>query len=314
MNIQQMKAVVAVANNGSFREASKKLFMSQPALSYAIKELEEELGMDLFIRTNKGANITKEGMDFLHSAEKILSQLEKMESKYSNSEKKMAQFSISSQHYDFLNVVVSQLINESIEVKNFRVFESTTQKIIEDVAEYRSEVGIIFLDDLNNVSVTRLLEENGLTFETIANFKTHIILGKHHPLANANELSVESLRAYPQIRFTQEANNYSYFQEDLIDPVEDETVIHTTDRATLTGIIEQTLAYGTGSGFIDRRSFSKVKMIPLKNSPIHRISVFYSKNRDLTPIAKSFIEKLKVFFEKQNENDKYFGYNEEKGE
>jgi DNA-binding transcriptional LysR family regulator len=72
MNIQQMKYVVAVANNGSFREAAKKLYITQPSLSNGIRELEEEIGVTLFTRTNKGALITEEGRIFLEHAEKIL--------------------------------------------------------------------------------------------------------------------------------------------------------------------------------------------------------------------------------------------------
>ncbi|RBT31089.1 hypothetical protein EB02_01318 [Enterococcus faecium] len=88
MNIQQMKYVVAVANNGSFREAAKKMFVSQPSLSAGIKELETELGITLFTRTNRGAYLTEEGQDFLNRAEKILVQLDTLETHYLTSEKR----------------------------------------------------------------------------------------------------------------------------------------------------------------------------------------------------------------------------------
>ncbi|SJZ75937.1 DNA-binding transcriptional regulator, LysR family [Pilibacter termitis] len=293
MNIQQMKYVVAIANNGSFREAAKKLFVAQPSLSHAVKELEEELSTKLFERTNKGATLTEEGLEFMHYAQKILTQFERMEHRYSNVEKKNVHFSISAQHYDFLAVVISQLLKEETDYRSFRIFESTTQKIIEDVAEFRSELGIIFLNDQNSVAIGRVLQEENLTYETLVSFSTHIFLGTHHPLANHEEIEEWELREYPQVRFTQEANNYSYFQEDLIDMSEEDRVIHTTDRATLTGILQRTNAYGTGSGLVET---PEIKLIPLKNSPINRISVIHPKNKPLSDIARKFVSVLRDYF------------------
>jgi DNA-binding transcriptional LysR family regulator len=301
MNIQQMKYVVAIANNGSFREAAKKLYVAQPSLSHAVKELEEELSTQLFERTNKGAYLTGEGEEFVEMAQKLLGQFEQIENRYTDTEKKKEHFSISSQHYDFLAIIISQLMKEELEYKSFRIFESTTQKVIEDVASFRSELGIIFLDDQNSTAILRLLEHENIGFESIASFKTHIFLGKDHPLANNEEITVEELRKYPQVRFTQEANTYSYFSEDLIDIAKTDRVIHTSDRATLTGILQNTNAYGTGSAFVENREQSGIKLVPLQGSPEHRISILHPKNKPFTPIALRFTELLKNYLNTKEE-------------
>ena len=232
LNIQQMKYVAAIANNGSFREAAKKLFITQPSLSNSIRELEEELGISLFLRTNKGAFLTEEGMVFLEQAEKVLVQMELLENRYRETVTS-ERFSISSQHYDFLGEVIAKVLKKyGDQYKDFRVFETTTLKVIEDVKGFHSELGIIYLNEQNSVSIERYLEQANLAYEVISTFNTHIFLGNHHPLAKQKEIHLEELVPYPQVRFNQEGSNFSYFSEDLVEIPEQESVIHTTDRGT----------------------------------------------------------------------------------
>lgn len=301
MNIQQMKYVVAIANNGSFREASKKLYVAQPSLSHAIKELEDELATKLFLRTNRGTTLTEDGVEFVQMAQKLLAQYELIETRYSNNEQKSVHFSISAQHYDFLAIVISRLLTEELNYKSFRIFESTTQKIIQDVSTFRSELGIIFLNDQNSAAIGRVLEQENLEYESLVSFRTHIFLSIDHPLAQQEEISEKDLRQYPQLRFTQEANNYSYFQEDLIDAIETDRVVHTSDRATLTGILQRTYAYGTGSGLVEKPNAQGLALVPLKDSPINRISVIRPKSKELSPIAVKFIQILREYFQEHRE-------------
>ncbi|MDR3157319.1 MAG: LysR family transcriptional regulator [Lactobacillales bacterium] len=258
MNIQQMKYAVAIANNGSFREAAKKLYIAQPSLSHAMKELEEELHTKLFIRTNRGANLTVEGMEFVMRAQKILTQFESLETRYLAVEQKDQHFSISSQHYNFLAPVMSQLLKEELNYQTFRIFESTTQKVIEDVSNFRSELGIIFLNARNQAAILRILEQKNLNYQTLLSFKTHIYVSHTHPLAKQKEVSEQELHSYVQVRFSQEANHYSYFAEDLIDSIAEDRIVHVNDRATLNGILQRTDAYSTGSGFVEQPEKGKL--------------------------------------------------------
>ncbi|MTD38977.1 LysR family transcriptional regulator [Erwinia sp. CPCC 100877] len=296
MNIQQMKYVVAVANNGSFREAAKKLFITQPSLSNGIRELEEEIGVTLFTRTNKGALITEEGRIFLEHAEKILTQMALIKNRYQEVVKS-ERFSISSQHYDFLGEVMGKVIRQfNGQYKNFRVFETTTLKVIEDVKSFHSELGIIYLNNQNKASIERYLEQANLTYEVVGSFKTHIFLGKDHPLANRKEIQLEELSCYPQVRFTQEGSNFAYFSEDLIENQEQETVIYTNDRGTLMNLLVETEAYASGSGVVTGFTKKEIRLIPLANSTLNKICVLYQKNKPISIIGKYFIEAVKELF------------------
>lgn len=297
MNIQQMKYVVAVANNGSFREAAKKLFITQPSLSNGIRELEEEIGVVLFQRTNKGASLTDEGLTFLEHAEKILTQLEIIENRYQETTTS-EYFSISSQHYDFLGEIMGKVIRTYAEqYKNFRVFETTTLKVIEDVKSFHSELGVIYLNQHNQSGIKRYLEQSHLTYDIVGTFKTHIFLGKNHPLAQQKEITMEQLSCYPQVRFTQEGSNFAYFSEDLIENQAQETVIYTNDRGTLMNLLVETDAYASGSGLVTGFTKKEIRLIPLAEDTTNHICVLYQKNKAISPIGQFFIAELKQLVE-----------------
>lgn len=292
MNIQQLKYVTAVANNGSFREAAKKLFVSQPSLSAAIKELENELSITLFTRTNRGAYLTEEGQAFLKRAERILVQLDSLENYYQKSEKRES-FSIASQHYDFLGPLTAQLIETfKAEVKQFRIMETTTANVIEEVQQQQSELGILYMNDYNRTGIKRYLEQGELVAQSLGTFKTHIFLRQRHPLAQQEEIKVEELAAFPQVRFTQDGNNFPYFYEDLIEIPEQESVIYTSDRGTLMNIVLETDAYASGSGIVIGEIKEYLRLIPLADSPMNELYVIYSGKQPLSDIAKKFITSI----------------------
>lgn len=297
MNIQQMKYVVAVANNGSFREAAKKLFVTQPSLSNGIRELEEEIGVVLFQRTNRGASLTQEGLTFLEHAEKVLTQIELIENRYQETITN-ERFSISSQHYDFLGEIIGKVIHKfHTQYKNFRIFETTTLKVIEEVKSFHSELGIIYLNQQNQAGIQRYLDQSNVTYEVVGSFTTHIFLGKAHPLATQKEIQIEQLSQYPQVRFTQEGSNFAYFSEDLIENQEQETVIYTNDRGTLMNLLVETNAYASGSGLVTGFTKKEIQLVPLAGDSTNKICVLYQKNKPISSIGQFFITELKQLLE-----------------
>ncbi len=292
MNFQQLKYVVAVANNGSFREAAKKLFVAQPSLSAGIKDLETELGITLFTRTNRGTYLTEEGQEFLKRAERILVQLESLESYYLANEKRDS-FSIASQHYDFLGPLTAKLITSfKQEVKQFRIIETTTAKVIEEVKEQHSEIGILYMNEHNRSGIKRYLEQGELATQSLGTFATHIFLRQGHPLSHKKKIAKEELFAYPQVRFTQDGNNFPYFYEDLIEIPDQETVIYTSDRGTLMNIVLETDAYASGSGIVIGEMKEYLCLIPLADSQKNELVIIYSAKRPLSEIAQQFIQHL----------------------
>lgn len=297
MNFQQLKYVIAVANNGSFREAAKKLYVAQPSLSAGIKELETELGITLFARTNRGAYLTEDGQEFLKRAERILLQLESLENYYLTNEKRES-FSIASQHYDFLGPLTAKLITSfKKEIKQFRIIETTTANVIEEVKNQHSEIGILYMNEHNQSGIKRYLEQGELVAHPLGEFQTHIFLRQGHPLSEKKEILKEELLPYPQVRFTQDGNNFPYFYEDLIEIPDQEMVIYTSDRGTLMNIVLETDAYASGSGLVIGEIKEYLRLIPLADSPKNELYVIYSAKQPLSEIAQKFMESLALLMD-----------------
>ena len=149
MNIQQLRYVVAIANSGTFREAAEKMYVSQPSLSISVRDLEKELGFKIFRRTSSGTFLTRRGMEFYEKAQDVVKGFDIFQNQYASPEEEKKEFSISSQHYDFLPPLMTEFSIRYPENKNFRIFESTTVQILDEVAQGHSELGIIYLNRQN---------------------------------------------------------------------------------------------------------------------------------------------------------------------
>ena len=198
MNIQQLRYVVAIANSGTFREAASKLFVSQPSLSVAIKDLEQELNFQIFTRTTTGAVLTSQGMTFYERALEVVRSFDSFENRYLNASEKGNQFSIASQHYDFLPPLITTFSERYPDYKDFRIFESTTIQILDEVAKGHSEIGIIYLNRQNSKGIQQNMDKLGLEAIDLIPFKTHIYLRKGHPLAKKKVLSWRTWRPCQQ--------------------------------------------------------------------------------------------------------------------
>ena len=145
MTLAQLRYAITVANSNSMNEAARNLFISQPSLSSAIRELEEEIGIELFRRTNRGISVTPEGEEFLGYARQVVEQYELIESKYVSKEHTKKKFSVSMQHYTFaVNAFVEMVKQFGMDEYEFAVHETRTYDIITDVKDFKSEIGILY--------------------------------------------------------------------------------------------------------------------------------------------------------------------------
>ena len=275
--------VVAIANSGTFREAASKLFVSQPSLSVAIKDLEGELGFQIFTRTTTGAVLTSHGMTFYEKALEVVKSFDSFEKQFSQSAADSDEFSIASQHYDFLPPLITTFSKAHPEHKDFRG---------------DSEIGIIYLNNQNRKGLLQRMEKLGLEFVELIPFKTHIYLAKTHPLAQKKSLVMDDLKDSPTVRFTQEKDEYLYYSENFVDTSDSPYVFNVTDRATLNGILERTDAYATGSGFLDSRSFNGITVIPLEDKLDNKMVYIKRRDKNLSACALKFIAVMKDYFEK----------------
>ena len=163
MTLAQLRYAITVAGASSMNEAARKLFISQPSLSAAIKELEEEVGVELFKRTNRGISVTLEGEEFIGYARQVVEQYNLIESKYILKENTKKKFGVSMQHYTFAVKAFVEMVKQfGMDEYEFEIHETKTYDVIEDVKNCKSEIGILYLNDFNKKVLTKLFHESAV--------------------------------------------------------------------------------------------------------------------------------------------------------
>lgn len=252
MTLQQLKYVLTVAQEGTMSGAARKLFISQPSLTKAIKELEKEMNITIFDRTNKGVIISKEGEIFLGYARQVLEQASLLEEKYKQQPGGKQQFCVSTQHYSFaVNAFVDLIKEYGNEQYDFSLRETQTYEIIDDVARMKSELGILYLNDFNKVALKKILKANHLVFQELFVAKPHIFISSAHPLAHKKTVTMEELEEYPYLSFEQGDHNSFYYSEEIFSTIERPKNIRVRDRATLFNLLIGLNGYTVCSGVID---------------------------------------------------------------
>ncbi|MBO4807476.1 MAG: LysR family transcriptional regulator [Lachnospiraceae bacterium] len=251
MTLKQLSYAVAVAETGSFTEAAAKLFIAQPSLTSAIRELEKEYGITIFIRSNKGIELTPEGDEFLGYARQVLEQANLINERYTGKTIGKQRFSVSSQHYSFAVEAFVRLLKEQGGDKyEFHMRETQTYEIIEDVANLRSEIGILYLNKFNETVIRKTLRDNNLTFTPLFTAKPHVFIGKDNPLAGKKQLSLQDLKSYPRLSYEQGSHNSFYFSEEILSTVDCDKELVVCDRASLFNMLIGLNGYTICSGVI----------------------------------------------------------------
>ncbi|MBQ4185515.1 MAG: LysR family transcriptional regulator [Clostridiales bacterium] len=295
MTILQLKYVIAIANSKSFREAASRLFVSQPALSSTIRELEEELSIQLFERTNKGIRLTDPGKEFLAYAKEAVSQYELIEDRYLDRDLDKKHFSVSMQHYVF---AVHAFINVVKEYDNgkytFAVHETRTDEVLSNVRSLDSEVGVVAFSKTNEKVMRKLFREYQLEFTPLITRETFVYVWKDHPMAKAEELSLEDLKDYPCISFDQSSENDFYLTEEALGDYEFDKLIKTNDRATSAELMAAMNGYSIGTGVMtDSLALKRdVVTIKLKEEDPLTIGYIVRANHKLSEIGQRYIDEL----------------------
>lgn len=293
MNIQQFRHVHAIAQAGSFSEAAKQLYVTQPNLSASIRDLETELGIKLFTRSNTGAKLTENGHDFLKYAQRILGEVQLLEERYRQDFKKT--FTVASHHYDFLSLAMTHIAPQfEDEYQEFQIIETTTRRVLDSVANFESDLGIIYLDDDNRTQLERQITDLDLNFMPLGQFGTRIFLGKQHPLASRKELTTKDLADFPTVRFRQDRSGI-HFDEDALSILEKQTVFYANDRGTVMNLLTSSQAYASGLGIVNSFIQEQITLIPLKDSPLHTLGVVSSNKQKSSAISQAFIEKVRYY-------------------
>ena len=296
MTLQQLKYAITVADCGSMNEAAKRLFISQPSLSETIKDLETEIGIDIFLRSNRGVVITPEGMEFLGYARQVSEQFGLLQDKYIGRESKK-KFSVSTQHYTFaVNAFIETVKKAGIDNYEFAVHETKTGEVIDNVKNFKSEIGVLYISDFNEQVVRKLLRENGLEFQELFSCDTYVYLWSGHPLADKKVLSMKDLEEYPCLAFDQGGNNSFYLAEEMKSTYDYKRLIKANDRATLLNLMVGLNAYTLCSGIIcEELNGNDYLAIPLKESEKMRIGYIKRKAAKLSKNGAVYVEELKKY-------------------
>ncbi|MCD8390840.1 MAG: LysR family transcriptional regulator [Firmicutes bacterium] len=297
MTLQQLKYAIAVAEKSSISEAAKSLFISQPTLSSAIKELESEINITIFVRTSKGINTSPEGEEFLGYARQVVEQANLLESKYTKGKVSKSRFNVSTQHYSFaVNAFVDILKSRGFDEYEFTLRETRTYEIINDVKTLKSQIGILYLSEFNESVIKKLLEENRLAFYELFTAKPHIFVSRANELAKRKSVRTEELEDYPRLSFEQGEYNSFYYAEEMFSALEHRKCIKVSDRATLFNLLIGMDGYTVCTGIISEElNGDNIVAVPIETDEVIRVGYILHKGVGRTEIVEEYIEALKRY-------------------
>ncbi len=296
MTLQQLKYIVTVADKGSISDAAKELFISQPSLTNAIKELENEMQITIFSRTNKGIVVSNAGDEFLAYARQVLEQANLLEERFLNAKKQSPRFSVSTQHYSFaVNAFVDVIREFGGSQYDFTLRETQTYEIIEDVSRLKSEIGILYTSSKNKEVIMKLIKQNSLEFEELFVANPHVFISSKHPLSGKDEITLDELEEYPYLSFEQGDYNAFYFSEEILSTLDRNKNIKVRDRATLFNLVIGLNGYTVSTGVISRElNGENIIAKRLKVNEYMRVGTIKQKNVTLSRYGKAYMEALKM--------------------
>lgn len=295
MTLQQLKYIIKIVECGSISEAAKQLYISQPSLSNAVRELEKELGIEIFYRTPKGISLSVDGTEFLSYARQVVEQTELLEQRYLGKKPSKQLCSVSTQHYAFaVNAFVNLLRGLEVDEYEFTLRETRTWEIFEDVKNLRSELGIIYFSDFNEKVLSKLLKENHLVFNPLFEARPHVFISSAHPLAGRESVALEELEDYPILAFEQGEYNSFYFSEEILSTVPHKKTIHVSDRATLFNLLIGLNGYTISTGVLNSDlNGDNIVSVPLQTDERMLVGWIANEKAHLSSIAADYIAELK---------------------
>ena len=295
ISLQQLRFIIEVVECGSINAASQNLYISQPTLSSSIKDVERELGIEIFNRTNRGITLTNEGTEFVGYARQILEQVNLLESRYTSSFHGQAgKLSVSSQHYAFSVKAFVELAEECDEEEyEFALRETRTNEIIEDVKSYRSEIGILYLSNFNRKVLTKIFNDADLAFTPLFEAKPHVFVGENHPLSSYDKVTPKDLEDYPRYSFEQGSNNSFFYSEEPLGQLPHRQEITYSDRGTLTNLLTNHNGFTISTGVLSDEMNEGIVAIPLEADETMTVGYLSHAHLEFSDLAQRYIKKLR---------------------
>jgi len=295
MTFQQLKYFIETVNCGSISKAAESLYIAQPSLSNAMKDLEAEVGVELFTRTPKGITLTADGIEFLGYARQVVEQASLLEQRFLSKKPSRRLCSISTQHYAFaVNAFVNMVKKSGADEYEFTLRETRTYEIIEDVKTFRSELGILYMNPFNRKVIEKLLRENGLVFHPLFTAKPHIFVSASNPLAAKEYVTLQDLEDYPCLSFEQGEYNSFYFSEEILSTAYSRKSIRVSDRATIFNLMIGLNGYTISTGIVSADlNGDNITAVPLRVDDSIEVGWISHNSIQLTQQAAMYLEELK---------------------
>lgn len=302
MTLTQMNYIITISETGSLNKAAEALYISQPSLTNAVKELEKELGITIFNRSGRGVTLTNDGTEFLMYARQIYGQYESVLEKYSEGGSYKKKFGVSTQHYSFAVKAFVDMAQEfDMSEYEFAIRETKTADVISDVSNMKSEVGVLYLSDFNRKAILKLLHSANLEFHHLIDCQAYVYLWKNHPLAKEKFICFEQLDPYPCLSFEQGDNGSFYFAEEILSTNEYSRVIKANDRATMLNLMVGLNGYTLCSGIIcEELNGTDYIAVPFSDDEYNHnttmeIGYIVRKNMALSNMGNLYIEKIQNY-------------------
>lgn len=302
MTIQQMSYVITISEIGSLNKASEVLYISQPSLTSAVRELEKELGITIFNRTGKGVTLTNDGAEFIQHARSVVQQYENLAEKYGPNGNLKKKFGVSTQHYSFAVKSFVEMVKQYDTAEyEFAIRETRTREVIDDVSSSKSEIGILYLSDFNRKAIEKILRSNGLEFHRIIECEAYVYLWRGHPLAKNSFIRFGELADYPCLSFEQGAGGSFYYAEEIMSTGEYPRTIKATDRATMLNLMVGLNGYTLCSGIICEElngpDYVAVPFQPEDEAAAEKMEIGYivKKNMILSRMGELYLKEIRRY-------------------
>ena len=308
MTLQQLRYVIGIAKVGSFNKAAENLFISQPSLTAAIRDLEEEIGIVIFNRTSRGVSLTPDGEEFVAQANQLYHHYETLRGRYDKAVQQKKKFAVSTQHYSFAVKSFVEMVKKfNIDEYEFALRETKTKDVIDDVAGLKSEIGILYLSNFNRKYINYLFKERDLEFHHLIDCKAYAYMWKNHPLATRKSVNLMDLSQYPCLSFEQSESGSYYFAEEILSTNEYHRTIKANDRATMLNLMVGLNGYTLCSGIISEEiNGSDYVAVPFKDSKgkddrTMEIGYVVKKNFMLSTICRIYIREMEEYLQNYTE-------------
>ena len=307
MTLTQLRYAITISETGSFNKAAQILYVSQPSLSNAIHDLEDEFSITIFHRSGRGISLTNEGVEFITYARQVYHQYESLLDKFGKNGNLKKKFGVSTQHYSFATKSFVEMVKKFNTAEyDFAIRETKTREVIDDVSTQKSEIGILYLSNFNKNMILKMLNSADLEFHHLINCQIYVYIYKDHPLAKKEIITFDDLKDYPNLSFEQGDNSSFYFSEEIYANKEYQRMVKVNDRATMLNMMRGLYGFTLCSGIICQElngdDYIAVPFKPDEDDVDDNMSIGYiiKKNQILSRMGRLYIEEIKNYFKKYN--------------